>query len=405
LDALGDQSDVRVASTERHTVETKVEKDCCFVQDDHLDLDKPRGTDIHARANFPLNWVYMRTPSDSFAKAAADSVPAMPDNLLAIGTFWRLLDEEDVEYYFPVSIGTLGTLTDDHDKFKDKIQFSRVVSNSNSVEDFLFPHDRDAKHPVNMLLEKTSELTKHQADVVLQFAGEYHAIRGSTNSVKIHAPVTTYIYFELNGQNLAKALRVDSPSFDRAFYDLLQVAHKNGAYTLPELNEVLSKSELSETPVFEAFGIKFPTDLATLGGIIVLLCVQLYFFVYLRRLYGSLSPNDPGWNVPWIGMDASGLTRTIFFVTVVIFPALSLVVLGCEESTRLTRIYWDWVGNRFHHDPIGIWSWVVKLRLLTFVASVVLSVYVGKLSWTYRPQIARAAASEKPEATSNPPSS
>jgi len=327
----------------------------------------------------------------------------MPESLPDIGNFWRLLDKEDVQYYFPMSIDTLGILTDEDDRFEDKIQFSSVASNSEN--DFLFPHDEDQKHPVDMSLEKTSDLSSHQADVVLQFAGDYYPKKGSKNPDKIHAAVTTYIYAELNGEHLAKYLRVDSPSFNRAFYDLLQVADKNGVYTLPELSEVLSKSELSETPVFEAFGIRFPTDLATLGGTIVLLCVQLYFFVYLRRLYGSLSPNDPGWNVPWIGMDASGLTRMVFFVTVVIFPSLSLVVIGGEESIRATRIYWDWVGNGFHHDPVGIWSWVVKLKLLGIIAAVILSGYLGFLSWIYRPQIAGVLVSEKPEEVSPPPSS
>src|SRR5215472_12744194 len=34
---------------------------------------------------------------------------------------------------------------------------------------------------------------------------------------------------------------------------------------------------------------------------------QLYFFLYLGKLDGRLRPDDPGWDVPWIGMDCSKL--------------------------------------------------------------------------------------------------
>jgi hypothetical protein len=393
LDAFGKRFDVELSPVEKALNEIPINQDCCFVEDDHEDVDHPRGEDVHAQAHFPTDTVYISTTDYGGTAHASDvRVPPMPGNLREIGLFWATLDDENMTLYYPEAIDNIGLLTN-VENFDSKIQLSPAGS---AFYNFLFPVGEDKKHPVSMKLERVSEISEqdsHPQNLVLRFTGEYDQGQEQSKQFEIHALVTTYVYSELDGAGLARYLQVKSPKFDRAFYDLLQVADKDGVTTLPELSDILTKSELSETPVFEAFGIKFPTDLATLGGTVVLLSVQVYFFVYLRRLYGSLRQDDPGWDVPWIGMDSSGLARTIFLITVVILPALSLVILGREAAIRMTRVYWDWVGGIFHHDPVGAWSWPVKFKLLGLIVSVILSGCLGALSWRYRPRIAATSAS------------
>jgi hypothetical protein len=134
-----------------------------------------------------------------------------------------------------------------------------------------------------------------------------------------------------------------------SFYDLRQIADKNGYDNFTNLEEILSKSETSEAPVFEAFGIKFPADIATLGGTLALLGVQLYFFLYLRKLYGSLKQHDPGWDVPWIGMDSSGLAQSAYMATIVILPVVSETILSLKTAARLSMGY-----RKFLEFPIHL---------------------------------------------------
>jgi hypothetical protein len=408
LDALGKGFDIRLSPLENDVArnairQTTITDECCFVQDDLFE-DLPANINgISAHAKFPLEMVYLRTASDSFSKSAAKSVPLMPDSLPAIESFWKILDRTNVEYYFPMSIGELGVVTEGDEEVRGKVQFS-ILKERGVTEQFLFSEDeeRAQKHPIQMQLEPTyalEDLQGHQRNVVLQFTGIYPVRRSSAQTFKFHAVVTQYVYVELNGSRFAEYLGVKSPKFNRAFYDLLQVADRNGVYTLKELEENLSKAGVSEAPVFEAFGVKFPADLAILGGTLALLSVQLYFFVYLRKLSGSLKPDDPGWDVPWIGMDTSAVSRIIFIITASVLPVLSLVVLGAETSLRRTRIYWDFLDGVFHHDPFKDWSWSVRATIFGMLISVALSGYLGYLSWKYRPSI-----EDEPEAAMlNPP--
>jgi len=184
---------------------------------------------------------------------------------------------------------------------------------------------------------------------------------------------------------LASYMGTKPGTFDQSFKDLDDVAQAYGIQSFTALEESLSKIEPSDAPVFEAFGIKFPADLATIGGALVLLSVQLYLFVYLRRLYGTLRDDDLGWDVPWIGMDSSSLGKGIFLTTVSIVPVSSLVVLGGAAAARFTRGYWE-----FSSATVYVTSgshWIVDVKLAAMALAVVLSGFIGILSWKYRPQV------------------
>jgi hypothetical protein len=51
---------------------------------------------------------------------------------------------------------------------------------------------------------------------------------------------------------------------------------------------------------FETLGIKFPAELITKYGLVLLVGIHLYLLLYLKRLSSSLAPDDPGWNIPWM---------------------------------------------------------------------------------------------------------
>lgn len=201
---------------------------------------------------------------------------------------------------------------------------------------------------------------------------------------------------EVSMSSISSYLGIQQGTFHESFRDLQEVAKANRVESLTPLDGILSKVELSDSPVFEAFGIKFPADVATIGGTIVLLCVQLYFFIYLRKLSGTLKEEDEGWNVPWIGMDTSPVARASSWATIVLFPIVSLLVLGTASAIRLTRGYWGFPNGKFHLAPISGFHWTVDAKLIAMIVAIILSAYLGNVCWKYRPQLAADSAAPKP---------
>lgn len=187
-------------------------------------------------------------------------------------------------------------------------------------------------------------------------------------------PVRRFVYAEVSQRMVAhqfKNWRVGP--FDSSFPDLAQATHDLETLELDDIEKFVSTEAAKGSEVFEAFGMKFPAGQITFWGIIVLLGVQLYFFVYLKQLVGKLSLADPGWDVPWIGMDTSVLAQLIFFLTVFLLPLLAMVMLGKQAISALERpIEWrSWTTA----GAVGICAALIPVTILAV------------LSWTCRPKV------------------
>jgi len=147
--------------------------------------------------------------------------------------------------------------------------------------------------------------------------------------------------------------------------------------------------DAAKVDVFEIWGIKIPTQHLTFCGVCVLLCIQLYLMIYLRRLSGKLGEKDAGWDVPWIGMEPSKLARLVFLTTLAL-PVYAIYLL-----------VWHGVFIHFSHQSnTGSVeaSWLLVFKVLGITA-ILASAVLAYSSWRFRPsvEVARAAnASGKP---------
>ena len=57
----------------------------------------------------------------------------------------------------------------------------------------------------------------------------------------------------------------------------------------------------------------------------MLLAVQLYLVLYLKKLSNKLEPDAPGWDAPWIAKDQSRGAQMVVFATFVILPFAAAV--------------------------------------------------------------------------------
>jgi hypothetical protein len=185
--------------------------------------------------------------------------------------------------------------------------------------------------------------------------------------------------------------------FRDSFPDLAVAARDE--FDLPfEDVKTFAHDEASKGPeVFEAFGMKFPAGQITLWGEVVLLSVQLYLLIYLRRLYGKLKADDPGWDVPWVGMDSSLVSKSVIFISFIVFPLLASAALAVRFATGpashgMAESIWSILSGN-HGDDIAR-----TLKLVAVGIAPVISVILGLMCWQHRPKVA-----QEPQRLFSPP--
>lgn len=134
-------------------------------------------------------------------------------------------------------------------------------------------------------------------------------------------------------------------SFEESFSDLDQASREFQGLDLEDVKSFISEEAAKGTEVFEAFGMKIPAGQLTLGGIVLVLSIQLYFLIYLRQLLGKLEVGDAGWDVPWMGMDQSLLARLVFFATVVLLPLTAIALLAGHAAVQRMREVADLIAS------------------------------------------------------------
>jgi hypothetical protein len=204
--------------------------------------------------------------------------------------------------------------------------------------------------------------------------------------------ITRYYQYALTQSAIQSAFHDLQPGlFAQSFRDLSIAAHDEADLPLETIKDFLHDEAAKGPEVFEAFGMKFPAGQITFWGAILLLSVQLYFLVYLRQLFGKLKPEDPGWDVPWIGMDSSALSKMILYISLAVLPVIASILLGWQATIRLSSGYWERAEHWYHpvHFLAGPWHWhyTVLLKIFLLIFAALASGYLGLLSWKYRPQI------------------
>jgi hypothetical protein len=199
--------------------------------------------------------------------------------------------------------------------------------------------DPNKAKPGNLAPRETIEL---DSGIDQKYDMPVYAGWTSDNSI-VSFPIGEYLQVAVTQQTLCKYFENwKTGAFDTAFADLAHATHDLEVLQFEDLEKIISEEAAKGSEVFEAFGMKFPAGQISLWGIVTLLGVQLYFFVYLKQLSGTLRPNDPGWDVPWLGMNTSFLARVVFFVSTVLLPLFALSALAARGIFQLTRpIQWD----------------------------------------------------------------
>jgi hypothetical protein len=224
------------------------------------------------------------------------------------------------------------------------------------------------------------------------FSLSYTGFLPNTNlRLRLYAPTRQHVDLT-RPRIMAEFSKRPDGSFEKSFPDLARASDNYGAFRLTDVMALTAEEATKSSQVFEAFGLKFPTGRVAIWGVTVILCVQLYLFIYVKQLSGRLKQDDPGWDVPWIGMVPSLIPRSLFFASLVLLPCLTVTLLGWQTALRLSS------ASRVVTKPIPMFinsTWQLDratiLYILLLGLSVIASAYLGLRSWKYRPQIAPEA--------------
>jgi len=178
-------------------------------------------------------------------------------------------------------------------------------------------------------------------------------------------------------------------TFEKSFAGLAREASGLEIENLEQVEKVLAQRLANRSEEFEAFGMKFPIAQVTVWGTVILLGVQLYFFLYLKQLSGKLGPDDPGWDIPWICLDQSLFGLGLFLATVIVLPVTAMLLIGGRTTLRLTISYrapdsWQFLV------PVGDWDRVVLLQIVAYVLASITALVLGISCWCYRPRLGQA---------------
>jgi hypothetical protein len=246
-----------------------------------------------------------------------------------------------------------------------------------------------------------TELQLQPVDVIYTGVFQQKTIEGELtifDSETVDVAIDTFKQYNATQDCVFQSFKNLRPgAFKQSFRDLSFAAGAEADLPLENVRDFLHDEAAKGPEVFEAFGMKFPAGQITLWGDLLLVSIQLYFFIYLRQLSGKLRPADPGWDVPWIGMDSSRLSNTIFYITLVILPCVASIMLSWQATIRLSAVYWERTEHWFHPIHFLAWPWhwqySALLKIFLLVLAAVATGYLGLLSWKYRPQVVLAAPS------------
>jgi hypothetical protein len=154
-----------------------------------------------------------------------------------------------------------------------------------------------------------------------------------------------------------------SGKFEETFPELNEITKHYQKLELNDANQILG-AELQRTGErIEFLGLKFPESFISTWGAVILLIIQLYFWLHLRTFYEYLASSETGIDVAWIGIYSDFWSRVISLITVSLLP---VVIVGY-------LVFWgDWFSWKSWFSWFLIPLFMVLELLLVYSSAIMM---------------------------------
>ena len=336
----------------------------------------PRVVVVHFEKDLVLNLLIVRfwlmlSPDEHFVAdtPVVDSYVARPStNVLGLRSWWSI---HSVDQKFAV----MGRVSSEG-KAKKRITGTEGGLEPKEYPAYLYPFQQPPSAPP---MDTINVQLKAEGGKRWDLSGMYNAPFGANPVVLFpflayfDTDVSTVTVHPTDFINVQKGCG----SFESCFPDLAAASKGFELLKLADFkNHVTQELEKGDT-VFEAFGLKVPLQFLTSGGIVVVLSVQLYFYLHMREFHAKIKKSDSGWDVPWIGVYGSTLARAAYLATMVM-PVAAVALLSSRASVSLRRAF---LQQQARLDKALITGEIGLLVLAVFAAALLMW-----LAWKHRPR-------------------
>jgi len=144
-------------------------------------------------------------------------------------------------------------------------------------------------------------------------------------------------------------------TFERTFRELTEVTSDYDDITLEKLHIILEGEKKRAGEGINIFGVHVSSILAREWGAVVILSIQIYFFLHLQSF-----PNvrNESIGVPWAALYRTGLAKFVFVFSAILFP----------PATILALLYTTW---QLGADTLLFW----QVSIICIMGSVLISVF------------------------------
>lgn len=213
--------------------------------------------------------------------------------------------------------------------------------------DGLGKENADSRQEVHLLIARDEATAALQSRGVANGGANY--IWTDSNSADV-VPVIDFhkLPFEPVKELIerSKEKEVSAGGFAVSFPNLDSLAGIYGEFDVDKLDGILKDLQnRTGGESFQVFGVKIPASATTRWGVMVVLSVQLYFWMHLSELRRRLLPEDAGWNVAFIGMYPTLPARIVYYATSCALPVLGIValcvkgILAGENRTFVINVF------------------------------------------------------------------
>ena len=166
-------------------------------------------------------------------------------------------------------------------------------------------------------------------------------------------------------------------SCKESFGTLVKQAEDSPDQSFAAIASLLEEAAAKEkSDSYTVFGMEFPVESASRWGILLILGILIYLWISLNEVSERLKPDDPGWDVAWIGVYRSMPARILFGALTIVLPVATIIVLGRSLIIQDILLGATYTGA-------------------TAIGSVILSVFIVK--WAPRHRKSDSESSIQPE--------